>query len=791
MDARTPPATFAHLLQRYRRAAGLTQEELAERAHLSVGGISNLERGVRRLAQRDTVALLAEALALPAAERAALEAAARGRGESASADPTARTVPTNLPLALTSFVGRERELATVRRLLGETRLLTLTGAGGCGKTRLALEVTGALLREAPQGPAYSNGIWLVELAALTDGALVARAVATVLGVQEQAGQSLLDRLTTFLQPKQVLLLLDNCEHLLEHCAGLVDVLLRMCPQVTILATSREALSIGGEQRWRVPSLGLPDPRGGLTLAQAAACEAVQLFVQRAQAVRPNFSLTGHQVILAAQACRRLDGIPLAIELAAARLSALSLEQLAERLDDRIQLLTGGSRTALPRQQTLRATIDWSYDLLDEPERMLLRRLTVFAGGWTLEAAEAIGVGDSTPPEGVLDLLAGLVNKSLVLLDEGRSGARYQLLETVRQYGREKLAAAEEEAAVRDRHLDWCLAFTMQAAQRIGGAEREVWLERIEVELENLRIALHWSSLEARRQEAGLRLAAALEDFWYVRGYAGEGRRWLEEFLERGGSAVPAALRARAVEVLALLTYYQGAYAQAMRLFEAAYTLHNDEGNVASATWALNYQGLVAIRLGEYERAKTLLEQVLPAHREQGDRHGVGWALCYLAWIQHLQGENTRAVALYEESLAVFRELGDKYGIGSQLSHLANVARTQSDNRRAARLFRESLLVRRDLMDKSGFADSFEGLAMVAAAEHPECAARLLGAAHSLREAIGVPGGLGTRGSRDRTIAAVHAVLGESTFAAAWAEGQALPLEAVIALALEEPSQPET
>ena len=266
--------------------------------------------------------------------------------------------------------------------------------------------------------------------------------------------------------------------------------------------------------------------------RAAACEAVQLFVQRAQVVRPDFTLSERQVVLAAQICRRLDGIPLAIELAAARLAVLSLDQLAARLDDRFRLLTGGSRTALPRQQTLRATLDWSYDLLDEPERLLLQRLSVFAGGWTLEAAEAVCAGDGIAPEAVLDLLAGLVAKSLVLLEEGRTGARYRLLETVRQYAARAAGSGGGSAAVQDRHLDWYLALAQQAAQRIGGAERELWLERLEGELENLRAALHWSSTAEDRQEAGLRLAAALEDFWYIRGYAGEGRHWLEHLLER-------------------------------------------------------------------------------------------------------------------------------------------------------------------------------------------------------------------------------------------------------------------
>jgi non-specific serine/threonine protein kinase len=869
-----PLLAFGTLLRRHRLAAGLTQEELAERVYISRRSVSDMERGVPHRPRRETVDLLADALGLTAAEHTAfVQAAGRLRPPASAAGPSsapsgwagdaparragaqalppgqsavpggpgraggtqlandqrpgaevkhgprsstlrllapsaeegaalqARASPPddvdpavssgappapvagNLPLALTSFVGRAHEVATVRRLLGGTRLLTLTGAGGCGKTRLALEVARALARDGPPAAAYRDGIWLVELAALSDGARVAQAVATILGLQEQAGQSLLARLTTFLQPQNVLLLLDNCEHLVGACAELADAVLRACPQVTILATSREALGIVGEPLWRVPSLSLPDLRGGLTPEQAAACEAVQLFVQRAQALRPNFAPTGHHVILAAQVCRRLDGIPLAIELAAARLSALSLDQLAARLDDRLQLLTGGSRTVLPRQQTLRATLDWSYDLLGEPERLLLRRLTVFAGSWTLEAAEVICAGEGIASAAVLDLLTGLVNKSLVLLDEGRAGARYRLLETVRQYGREKLEAAEDEATVRDRHLDWHLALANQAALRMGGAEREMWLERLEVELENLRTALHWSSLKEGRQEAGLLLSAALEDFWYMRGYASEGRRWLEALLERAGAA-SAGVRARALDVLALLTYYQGDYAHALRLFEAAYALHCSEGNVPSATWALTHQALVATNMGEYHRATTLLEQVLPAHRQQGDRHGVGWDLCYLAKNQQLQGDYARAATLYGESLAVFRELGDKFGIANLLSRLANVARDLGDHEQAKRLHRETLSIHRALMDKPGFADCFGGLAMVATAEgQPLRAARLFGAAEGLRAAMGRPVEPVDRRAYDRTVADVHAALGEDAFAA-WAMGLAMGLEAAIAEALE-------
>ena len=612
-----PRVSLGALLRRYRLAAGLTQESLAERAALSVRGISDLERGVNRAARPVTVALLADALALSQEDRADLVAAA-------SPEPV-RAVPTNVPLALTSFVGREDDVAALLPLLSHTRLLTLTGAGGCGKTRLALEVA-RRLAEQPT-PSVADGIWLVELAALDTPTLPPLEVATVLGLRERPGHALLDGLIALLRPQRLLLILDNCEHLLAACAQLAETLLRVCPHLTILATSREALRIAGEQPWRVPSMRLPEPWGQRSPDQAVACEAVQLFVQRAQVVRPDWTMTAPQVRLIEQVCRRLDGIPLAIELAAARLATLSLDQLAARLDDRFRLLTGGSRTALPRQQTLRATLDWSYELLSPPEQRLLRRLAIFAGGWTLEAAEAVCSGDGLAAEDVLDLLGRLVAKSLVGLEDERTDTHYGLLETVRQYAWETLAAAGEETATRDRHLAWAVTLSEHAAQRIGGTEREVWLDRLESELENLRTALQWSNQEGRA-ETGLRLATALEDFWYMRGYASEGRRWLEDLLARGAAAP--GLRARALDVQGLLALYHSDEAAAVAHFEAAYVLHQEEGDASGAAWALTHRALVAIYQGDTGRATTLLAQVLPAHRDHGDRHGVGWALNYLA-----------------------------------------------------------------------------------------------------------------------------------------------------------------
>jgi len=799
-----PPPTFAALLRRSRQAAGLTQEELAERAHLSARGINDLERGVRRAPRKDTVRLLADALALGIPERAAFESAARRRlviqgagTESPGPDTPTRPPlapyrqtgpvrPGNLPLSLTSFVGREREQAALRQALTETRLLTLTGSGGCGKTRLTLQVAATL------SPSYPDGIWLIELAALSDPSLVSQAAATVLGVREMPGRPVLTSLIGFLRSRRLLLLLDNCEHLVMACAELAEALLRVCPQLTILATSREALGISGERPWIVPSLALPDPRSPPNAEQILACEAVRLFVERARIIRPDFTPTAQNAALLAEVCRRLDGIPLALELAAARLAALTLESLAARLDDSFRLLTGGSRTALPRRQTLRATLDWSHDLLSEPERVLLRRLSVFAGGWTLEAAEAVCAGEGIGPEEVLDLLAGLIHKSLVLLHEETTGNRYHLLETVRQYGQEKLTTAGEAELLRDRHLDWCLGMALRAKLGVGAGEsaapnlepheQAAGLERLEGEADNLRAALSWSKAAGERQEKGLRLAASIPLWWLLAGHAGEGRRWLEDLLENAGK-VPALLQARALLVLCFLASNQGEYTEAMRLAEMAHALFQSEGDQHGAAASRYSQGVQAFYLGDYPQATILCEEVLRAYRALADRRGESYALLGLGIIPHLQADYGRAAALYTEGLALFRELGDAFGIGNQLANLANVARDLSDFTEATRLHRESLEVRRTIRDRPGLAECFEGLAVCAAAEgQPHRAARLLGAAEALREAIGRPVEQADRAAHDRVVPAVRAALGEDVFVAAWAEGQALPLEEAIAYA---------
>jgi predicted ATPase len=406
--------------------------------------------------------------------------------EPAEAEPALRTserAPHNLPSELSSFVGREKELSEVKRLLADTRLLTLTGSGGCGKTRLALAAATDLLEE------FEEGVWMVELAPLADPALVPQAVASTLGVREQPGRSPTETLSDYLSSKQVLLVLDNCEHLIEACAVLAEALLHSCPELRILATSREALGITGEVAWLVPSLSLPDLRHLPEIESLPRYESARLFVERTTAVKPTFALTERNATAVAQVCYRLDGIPLAIELAAARAKVLSVEQISERLDDCFRLLAAGSRTAMPRHRTLHATMDWSHDLLPDEEQTLFRRLSVFAGGFTLEAAESVCAGKDLQRDEVLELLSHLVDKSLVAVWEKDGETRYRLLETVRQYGREKLSESGEEGHLWERHAGYYLALAAKAEPELKGAGQVEWLQRFEWEHDNLRAAI--------------------------------------------------------------------------------------------------------------------------------------------------------------------------------------------------------------------------------------------------------------------------------------------------------------
>ncbi len=696
--------SFGSLLRKYRLARSLTQEALAAEAGLSRDAIALLERGARRSPRPDTVALLARALKLSADERTLLLSAAqpRGRGVTTGA-PSSRLSPA-LPLRLTSFVGRESEIAEVRELLRARRLLTLTGPGGIGKTSLALEVASAAQRDFPDGVAF------VELAGLADGELVPFAVASALDVRERQDKPIpqdkpiLATLSRSVGEGQRLLVLDDCDLLLQGCAEVSRALLKACPKLKILATSREPLRVEAEVLWRVPPLTLPR-EGEQSLEKIAQSEAVRLFVERAKAAYSDFGLTRANAPSVAEICRRLDGIALAIELAAARVALLTPEQISRSLSDRFRLLTSSSRTALPRHQTLRALIDWSYDLLDEPERALLRRLSVFAGGCSLEAVERVCAGRGIATDEVLELLARLVDKSLVVVESGTGQeSRYWLLDTIRQYARERLEEAGEAAEVNARHREWLVELAERAEPELTGPSSQEWLSRIEREEHNLRTALE-RSLEAD-PAMGLRLAGSLQHYWQARGSVTEGRRWLEALLAQGPP--PRAEQAKD-------------YATAAAGLQASLELFRELGDkrgIARSLLGLSWLTLRSVP----SRASVMLEESLGLFRELGDDWGVGLALAYLS---DIAGSRERAVALREEALVHSRLAGDWRGVASTLYVLGLLSQSGCDYERARTLFEESVSLLRKIGHGWSAGWALSGLGALAMGEGDYGRARAL------------------------------------------------------------------
>jgi len=722
---------------------------------------------------------------------------------------------TNLPQVLTSFVGREKEIAEIKRLLPTTRLLTLTGPGGIGKTRLALQCSSEIL------DAYRDGIWFVDLAPLVDSALVPGSVAQLFGVKESAGQSLLGTLCGYLRGRELLLVLDNCEHLLPACADLAEALVRDTARVSVIATSREALHVATERVFPVSELPLPDPKTDPgTIARA---DAARLFVDRARQHRSRFDLEETRAQAVAEICVRLDGNPLALELAAARVAVLPVEEIVRMLGQRFRLLTGGSRDDLPRQQTLRAMIDWSYELLDDAEQKLFARLSVFAGGWTIAAAKVVGEGEGIASDDVVYLLIALIEKSLVVADE--DGDRYRMLETVREYARERLHGSGMEDAVRRRHRDHFLALAEEAEPKVSGAEQADWLQQLEVEHENLRASLDWSLGDAGTG-GGLKLAGALQRFWQVRGHFSEGRRWVAALVTAGQDPRFSADRAKALNGSGCLAYFQGDYSAARELHEGSLALRRALGDRSGVAASLSNLGSVACDQGEYAAARELFDESLAIRRELGNRIGIATSVKNLGTVAYSLGDYKAARAHFEESLAIRRELGEWWGIASSLDSLGSVAFAQGDYADARALSQESLGIRRQLGDRSGIADCLGNLGGVAHAlgDHaaaielyrecltilaelgdrgatalslvgiasviadlggPLVAARLWGRAERLQEELGSVVSPTERQRYDRCIAAARTSSGDlSGFDRAWVEGRNMPLEQAMNLALK-------
>ena len=812
MDAPSKPKlTLGDRLRQYRRAARLTQEQLAERSGMSVRAISDLERGARQAPHRDTLRLLAEALGLTPDEAAELEAAvvrlrrkgqgtpdppsgfpAAGAPALAASPPTLPRLPP-LPAPLTSLVGREAEVAAAVHLLrrGDVRLLSLIGPAGVGKTRLALRTTEVVAAD------FADGAVFVALAPLADPALVLPTIAHTLGVADMGDHLPLERLVSTLRERQMLLLLDNFEQVAAAGPDVV-ALLQACRGLVGLVTSRAALSVQGEQQLSVPPLAVPEPEGmregngEVVTGTLAQYPAVRLLVERAQAVKPEFAPTPANLLPLVEVCRRLDGLPLAIELAAPRLKIIPPHTLLARLDRLLPTLIEGARDLPERQRTMRATIAWSEGLLTEPQRTLFRRLAVFAGGCTLEAAEAVCAAlEGTEPLGleVLEGLSRLVDHSLIQQREEDGEKRFVMLHVIREYALEQLAASGEEQELRRRHCEYCVAVAEAAEPEFRGPRQLALLAQGDRERDNGRAALGWA-LEQGESELGLRLGGILWEYWVPRGLQTEGRRWLDALLalDRAGAKHPASpsVRAKALRGASIMARQQGDLARSEALAEECMTLSRQLGDEREMGVALSGLGQVALKRGELGRARELLEESLAMWRRLGDTRRVALELGNLASVALLQHDDARAVALKEEALALQWLHGSRTDIAQALASLGHARRSQGDHQGAAALLREALILLRDTRYALIAAPCLEMMASILwNLGEPERAARLLGAATALQSAIGTSRLAEVEADYERTVALVRNALGQETFEAAWAAGTTLGLEEAIAEALGE------
>jgi non-specific serine/threonine protein kinase len=739
-------------LRERRKGLGLSQASLGRALGISPNTLARWERGELRLSNPSLVRLALDGLALGSQTRA--------------------TAFAGLPTMTASFIGRHAEIRALRRLCARRRLVTLSGTAGVGKTRLALEVAAQLA-----GTARDRTV-VVELAPLREPAQVVRTLAECLRIPERSDEPLLETLTEVLGDQQLRLVFDNCEHLVRACAELVGRLLGTCPGLRVIATSRVALGVDGELVYSVPALGLP-AADSATPNQLLHCEAVALFVERARSVQPAFSLTADNVAVVAEICRQLDGLPLALELAAAQMRVLAPAELLERLRDRLHLLQSDRPASPPHHRGLATTLDWSCALLSESERQLLQRLSIFAGGFTLEAVEAVCFVDTWGSVDVLPYLRRLVESSLVHANTtAGQHSRYRLLETVREYASNRLRALGESRALAERHCDWCVNLVERFELEWRGPEQQAWLRRMEEEHSNLAAAIGWC-IEVGEVERGLSLAGTAWRFWEVRGYLSEGRRWLMRLLEAGGAATPA--RARALDAAGHLAILQGDQASGVPLIRDSLALAVQLDDRRTQANAYHSLGLAAQYQLEYAQAEEMHTASLELSRAIGDTRREYVAIYNLAVVAQKQSQFERATALHMQSLALKREIGDLWSVGYSLFNLGLLAWIRGEPQRAIGLLRQSLDLRHQLGDKPGIAACLETLAEFDVSQRQTLrAARLFGATDALLQASGVRIFTPRECGLSRDLDAVRLQLGEASFTRAYSAGKTTALAEVVA-----------
>lgn len=742
---------------------------------------------VASIYQRCIAALRNELGVEPSAEtRALFEQLSKGESRIAPA-PTLRSAPlfgsTNLPVPLTSFIGREKELQTIARLLSTSRLITLTGPGGVGKTRLAIQIAHDSIKK------FKDGVFWVGLVGLADENLIPQEIAQALKVREISNEPLIDTLKHFLKSKEILLVIDNCEHLIRACAHYIEQLLVAAPKMKILATSIEGLGLFDETIYQVPSLPLPQAQE-LSLKELERFASIELFNARASHAKPDFSWNEKNASSIAQICQRLDGIPLAIELAAARIKVLSIDEIAARLDDRFSLLTAGSRTAIPRHQTLRATIDWSYDLLTESERILFRRLSVFAGGFTLEAAESVCSLEGLHRSEILDLLGRLADKSLVIVEgTGALGqTRYRLLETIRQYAIEKLIATGEASATRDLHLEFYLALAEKAEALLFGKEQAPWIRRLDIELDNVRAVIDWAT-STGKADIALRIAGALVYYWFAhRLAASEWQDWVQKALARPEGKRRTLARAKALNAIGFVYFGDVVLADRRPELEEALSIAKEFDDQLNTATALRNLGLMENVKGNYVEARGYLEASLSLWREMGSAGKIGyaWTLIFLGDVALNRGETELSRTLYEEVVAILRSTGDLNFLAYAIRRLGQLLWREGNYAQAAALCKESLDLNLQVSSPRGVMGCLAGFAAIAVAQGKyQSAAQLIGAIESQMVSQSITPMYMDQQEYARTLARLHAKLDKKTLGKYWAKGKAMMLDETIAFALDE------